>query len=69
MLWFFFDTSALRLTRYMASVSKIAETVGKSKLILVSADRKLRESVEQEGFRTLDPEQASLDAVEELLHE
>lgn len=54
---------------HLVSLNRIPETVDKSKVIFVSADKKLCDSAEQEGFRTLNPEQASADRVDKMLKE
>ena len=51
----------------LAVMNRVAQTIEKAKLVLVSADRKLCESAEQEGFRTLDPEIVTGKGVEEIL--
>jgi predicted nucleic acid-binding protein len=54
---------------HLVSISKISQTVDKSKLILVSADARLCDSAEQEGFRTLNPEHITDKKIEEVLAE
>ena len=54
---------------HLVSIGKISQTLDKSKLIVVSADARLCDSAEKEGFRTLNPKEVTSNPVDEILRE
>jgi len=54
---------------HLASISRTTRTLEKSKFILVSADKRLCESAEREGFRILNPEEVTSNRIDEILRE